>query len=71
MLIVRDIRQFYACKRNREEKCLEGLKCLNKELLAALSNKQFMIVVKLFLSKAPYTFLLKKTFNRVRAISTF
>ena len=28
-----------ACERKNEEACLEGLKCLNKELLVALSNK--------------------------------
>ena len=27
------------CKGKKEEKCLKGLKCLNKELLIAVANK--------------------------------
>ena len=57
------------CERKRDEACLEGLKCLNKELVVALSMS-FNCYTVVFIES---TLLLcsKNPFNHVSAMSNF
>ena len=62
---------FKVCKRKSEEAYWEGLKCLHKELLVALS-KELKLFWSCFYWKHVITVISpKNAFNRVSTISSF